>query len=298
MCRLDLACRPRYEARMQTLSSILDVADRYDGFILDLWGVIHDGQSLYPGVRESFTRLKEQKKQVILLSNAPRRAARAQETLAALGIAHTVYDHLITSGEAVYGYLNEHKEFGPNYYYIGPDKDLDILDGLKRYSRSGLATSQFILNVGFFRDEDPIEEYETTLQSAKMLNLPMICANPDRIVVRRSGEVLPCAGLLAERYTELGGQVLWFGKPYREVYHLCLKRFVDVPPERILAVGDNLDTDILGANQSGITSVLVTGGILKEKLQTKKGLNEHALMELITETGARPDYLLEGFGVS
>lgn len=282
---------------MKTLSSILDVADLYDGFILDLWGVIHDGQSLYPGVRESFTHLKEQKKQVILLSNAPRRAARAQETLALLGIAHTVYDHLMTSGEAVYGYLNENKDFGPNYYYIGPDKDIDILDGLKRYSRSGLATSQFILNVGFFRDEDPIEEYETTLQSARMLSLPMICANPDRIVVRRSGEVLPCAGLLAERYAELGGEVLWFGKPYREVYHLCLKRFVDVPPERILAVGDNLDTDILGANQSGIASALVTGGILKEKLQTKKGLNENALMELVTETGARPDYLLSGFGV-
>lgn len=294
---LDLDGLPRYEARMQTLSSVLDVADRYDGFILDLWGVVHDGQSLYPGVRESFAKLKDKKKQVILLSNAPRRAARAQETLATLGIAHTVYDHLITSGEAVYGYLNENKEFGSHYYYIGPDKDLDILDGLKRYSRSGLATSQFILNVGFFRDEDPIEEYEKTLQSAKMLGLPMICANPDRIVVRRSGEVLPCAGLLAERYAELGGKVLWFGKPYREVYHLCLKRFVDVPPERILAVGDNLDTDILGANQSGIASVLVTGGILKEKLQTKKGLNEHALMELMTETGARPDYLLEGFGV-
>lgn len=283
---------------MKQLSSLLDIIDQYDGFLLDLWGVIHDGQSLYPGVRQTFARLKEQNKQVILLSNAPRRAARAQETLASLGIAHTMYDHVITSGEAVYGYLNQARDFGTNYYYIGPDKDLDILDGLKRYSRSGLATSQFILNVGFFRDEDPLSDYEKTLQSARMLGLPMICANPDRIVVRRNGEVLPCAGLLAERYEELGGKVLWFGKPYREVYHLCLKRFVELTPERILAVGDSLHTDILGANQTGIASALVTGGILKEKLVTKTGINEAALMELITETGARPDYLVPGFGIS
>ncbi len=284
---------------MQPLSSLLDIADKYDGFLLDLWGVIHDGQTLYPGVREMFVALKEQKKQVILLSNAPRRANRAQETLAALGIAHTMYDHIITSGEAVYGYLSAHKGLGGNYYYIGPDKDLDLLEGLAQYSRSGLATSQFILNVGFFRDEDSIEEYDTSLQSAKMLNLPMICANPDRIVVRRSGEVLPCAGLLAERYAEMGGKVLWFGKPYKDVYQLCLRRFVDVPPERILAVGDNLDTDILGANHAGIASALVMGGILKDTLYLPDGgINENALMEMVVQVGARPQFLLSGFGVA
>ncbi len=283
---------------MQPISSISHVAEQYDGFLLDLWGVIHDGQSLYPGVREMFQELRERGKQIVMLSNAPRRAARAQETLAALGISHTMYDHLITSGEAVYGFLREEKDFGKNYYYIGPDKDLDLLDGLKRFSRSGLASSQFILNVGFFRDEDPLHEYEKTLQSAQMLGLPMICANPDMIVVRRTGEVLPCAGLLAARYEELGGKVLWFGKPYPDVYRLSLERFVDLRPERILAVGDNLDTDILGANNCGIASALVTGGILKKKLQGKDGLNMAALEELVEEIGAQPDYLVSGFGVS
>lgn len=278
-------------------TSIRDLIDRYDGFLLDLWGVIHDGQSLYPGVRETIALLREKGKQIIFLSNAPRRANRAQDVLANFGIAHTMYDHLITSGEAVYGVLDREKDWGDTYYYIGPDKDLDLLEGLKRYRRSGLVGAKFVLNVGFVRDEDPIEDYDTSLNSARMLKLPMLCVNPDRIVVRRSGEVLPCAGLLAERYEGLGGKVHWFGKPYPEVYNLCMKRFVDLPQDRILAVGDNLDTDILGANHAGIASALVTGGILKDKLETPGGVNEAALQALMEETRATPEHIISSFGL-
>lgn len=284
---------------MNYIDYIPSLADRYDAFLLDLWGVIHDGQSLYPGVREVLATLRERGKQIIFLSNAPRRAALAQQTLAALGIDHTMYDHVVTSGEAVYGYLNGTHAFGEHYYFIGPDKDLGLLDGIRRYARSGLATSQFLLNVGFFRDEDPIEEYESTLHSARMLGLPMICANPDRIVVRRSGEVLPCAGLLAERYDALGGQVLWFGKPYGEVYALCLQRLVEVAPPRILAVGDSLDTDILGARRQGIDALLITGGILKETLHgAGETLDPQVLDRLVQEAGVAPNYWTTGFGAT
>jgi HAD superfamily hydrolase (TIGR01459 family) len=290
--------RGNAEKIMKLLSSLLEITDRYDAFLVDLWGVIHDGSSLYPGVREMLTSLREQKKQIVLLSNAPRRAHRSQETLAALGVANTLYDHVITSGEALYGHLAREHTKKQRYYYIGHDKDLDLLAGLPHYSRSGLATSQFLLNVGFFRDEDPLEEYAKTLKSAQTLGLPMFCANPDLVVVKRSGEILPCAGQIARRYEELGGRVYWFGKPHREVYRLALARFVDTPPERVLAVGDALETDVLGAKKEGLAAALITGGILKEIVHPggQPSPDAAALALLTAESGVAPDYLLRSFG--
>ncbi len=279
---------------MKIIESPLSIASLYDAFILDLWGVIHDGQKLYPGVRDTLVELREQGKQIIFLSNAPRRANKAEQVLASLGVTHDMYDHVITSGEAVYRHLSEHVEWGRHYFYIGPDKDLDILDGLN-FSRSGLAQSNFILNVGYLYDGQPLEELDKTLRSAHALGLPMVCVNPDRVVVRQNGERLGCAGEIADEYTRIGGHVVWFGKPYRDVYHLCLRRFVDAQPSRILAVGDSLETDILGANHAGVDSVLITGGILKQQVQPAGELNEVALQDLIVESGAHPTYVSSSF---
>lgn len=279
---------------MQHLSSIFDITSDYDALILDLWGVVHDGTALYPGVRETLAKLHEQKKQIVFLSNAPRRAFKAAQVLASLGVAETMYDHVITSGEAVYHYLSAQTEFGKNYYYLGPDKDLDILDGLD-YKRAGLANADFILNVGFFNDFQTLEEMDSILKTALILSRPMICVNPDRVVVKQNGERLLCAGLLAEAYEKKGGRVLWYGKPHAEVYRLCMRRFDGIDKRKVLAVGDGIETDILGASKQGIASVFVTGGIAKSKLLVNDQFNESAWQEMVAEAGVKPDYIVSSF---
>lgn len=277
---------------MQPLSSLHAILPRYRAFLLDLWGVIHDGDRLYPGVKDTLMDLRAQEKQIIFLSNAPRRAHRAAATLAALGIDESLYDHVITSGEALYGYLDSTRQLGERYYYIGPDKDIDILDGLGRYQRSGLAPADFILNVGFFFDFQPIEDILASLKTAASLGKPMLCANPDRIVVKQSGQQIGCAGLIAEAYEALGGKVVYFGKPHERVYQLCLERFQAVQTADILAVGDSLETDIKGAALQGIDTLLITGGILKETLYSGGNLDEAALHRLSEENGAAPTYFM------
>lgn len=282
---------------MLNLHSIQEILPNYKGFILDLWGVIHDGERLYPGVKDALMEMRAQKKQVIFLSNAPRRAVKAAGTLAALGIPESQYDHVITSGESLYGYLSSTRHLGTRYYYIGPDKDLDILDGLERYQRSGLAPADFILNVGFFFDFQPIEDLHSSLKTAVSLGKPMLCANPDKVVVKQTGQHIGCAGMIAELYEQMGGKVVYFGKPYERVYQMCLERFVDAKLAEILAVGDSLDTDIKGARLQGLDTALITGGILKDALHPDglHTLNKEALNQVVQESGILPTYILSSF---
>ncbi|MFO1242150.1 MAG: TIGR01459 family HAD-type hydrolase [Rickettsiales bacterium] len=279
---------------MLTLTSLQEVLPRYKALIVDLWGVIHDGERLYPGVKEALMELRAQEKQLIFLSNAPRRAVKSAGTLASLGIPESLYDHVITSGESLYGYLSGTRHLGTRYYYIGPDKDLDILEGLEHYQRSGLAPADFILNVGFFFDFQPLEDLIGSLKTAVSLGKPMLCANPDKVVVKQTGQHIGCAGMIAEAYEQLGGKVVYFGKPYERVYQVCLERFVDVKLPEILAIGDSLDTDIKGARQQGIDTLLITGGILKDALHLKgtDSLNKDALNRVVQESGIVPTYII------
>lgn len=283
---------------MRFLNTMVDTIPDYDGYILDLWGVVHDGEKLYAGVRETFALLREHHKQIVILSNAPRRSQRAAEVLARLGVDEGKYDHLITSGEVMFGHLARVADFGKHYYFIGPDKDLDVLDGLD-YHRSGLLQADFLLNVGFYYDGQEMRELESALLTAARLRKPMICANPDLVVVRQSGERLGCAGMIAESYEGMGGKVTYFGKPHASVYEACLSRFSQIPTSRILAVGDSLHTDILGANQAGIDSVLVTGGILYDALYPDgaKQVNSGVLARLCEEQHAMPQMLVPRFGL-
>lgn len=277
-----------------SIASFSEIIGRYDAFLLDLWGVIHDGERLYPGVREVLAQLRDAEKQVIFLSNAPRRAYSAAQVLHNLGISSDYYNHIITSGEVVYGYIATHAELGSRYYFIGPDKDQDVLDGLDKF-KSGLVQADFILNVGFMYDHQTVEDYARTLESAVALNKPMICANPDRRVVRQNGQELACAGVIAERYEQMGGKVLWFGKPYAAVYDACLAR-LRVDSARILAVGDGLETDIEGAVRYGLDSAFVAGGISRAQL-FDGNLLCHTKWDALQKTILYPPrYVVSGIG--
>ncbi len=279
---------------MQTIHAITDICERYDAFIIDLWGVMHDGTALYPGAAEALNTLREQNKQILFLSNAPRQAQVAEATLDRLGIARDRYDYLLTSGQVAHDYLAEHRDWGTHYYYVGPGKDEAVLDDLAHYHCvDDMQYADFILNTGFEYDYQIEEEIIPLLQELLSYKLPLICINPDIEVVKQDGMRLLCAGWVAEKYKAMGGRIHYFGKPYPYIYERCLAQFGISDSSRILAIGDNLQTDIKGANGMGIDSLLITGGIMKGDAGHLP--DEEEIRAATQKAGVMPTYVCERF---
>ncbi|MDX2082664.1 MAG: TIGR01459 family HAD-type hydrolase [Rickettsiales bacterium] len=261
---------------MQFKSGIKELFDLYDYFIFDVWGVIHDGSATYPGVIETINFLRSQNKKICFLSNAPRRANKVAAILNKFGILPNLYDFILTSGEAAFLDLKENQQknfakFGQNYFYIGPKKDIDLLDGLDYKMVENPANASFAITTGFDNDDSVLQEKMPQLLQAKKFNLPLICVNPDLIVVKQNGSELICAGALALEYKKISGEVLYYGKPFATVFKMVCEIFNCEKNARILMIGDGLETDIKGAVDFGIDCALVTGGILSNKLGTKYG---------------------------
>ena len=252
------------------LSGIASVIDRYDGVILDLWGVIHDGEKAYPGVADCLDRLRAAGKVICLLSNAPRRTSGVISKMEGMGIGRERYHHVMTSGEATYDALRDrddpwHAALGRRLYHIGPDRDQDVYFGLDYTVVPSPEEADFVLNTGIVDFSEPLSVYEPALEACRRNNLPMICANPD-LIVMVGPQMVICAGTLAQRYEEMGGDVAWHGKPHAPVYGRCLSLMGITDKHRILAVGDSLRTDVAGANAAGIDVALATCGIHQEEL--------------------------------
>lgn len=261
---------------MQFKNNIREFVDLYDYFIFDVWGVVHDGSAAYPGVVEAIRFLRQKNKKICFLSNAPRRSVKVAEVLQKYGISPDLYDFILTSGEATYLDLekNQHsgfKDFGRNYFYIGPQKDIHLLDGLDYQMVNEASQANFAIATGFDGDDSILEEKMPQLRAAKQHNLPLICVNPDLIVIRHSGKELICAGALALEYNKMAGKVLYYGKPFPAVYEIVCKIFGCDKNAKILAIGDGMETDIKGAIDFGVDCVLIPGGILSNKLQVKYG---------------------------
>ncbi len=270
--------------------SLKPLLAQYDAFLIDLWGVVHDGTALYPGVMRVITELKMAGKPVIFLSNAPRISAKAATNLDRLGIEKDMYQTVVTSGQVARDWLASATQYGPNYYYLGPSKDEDILDGLPGYSKAPMDDADFILCTGYEFDFQPHEEILPLLDQLATLDLPMLCVNPDLEVVKQDGTRQLCAGAVAEAYA---GEVKQIGKPYPEVYATC--RAMLPKAAKLLAIGDNPLTDIRGANIAGIDSVLVTGGVLKA--ETGMLPSEAEARDICAIFGITPTYVLPGFSL-
>jgi HAD superfamily hydrolase (TIGR01459 family) len=258
---------------MEHLSGFSALAARYDGFILDLWGVIHDGVAPYPGAVDCLRRLRDAGKRVVLLSNAPRRAHAAAEAMRAMGISPDLYTGIVTSGEVTFLLLRdravpEFAALGRRLFHLGPERDRNVFSGLDFDVVALPGDADVFLNTGPDDTRSPtsVAPYEPELQASLAAGLPMICANPDLEVIR-GGERVICAGALALRYADLGGRVLWVGKPDVSVYRPVLE-MLGLPRERVLAVGDSLRTDIAGARAAGISSCWVLGGIHAEEFSS------------------------------
>ncbi|HXZ00256.1 MAG TPA: TIGR01459 family HAD-type hydrolase [Stellaceae bacterium] len=286
---------------LRLLTGLREIAADYDGFILDLWGVLHDGAAPLPGVVAALAALKSAGKRLGVLSNAPRRAALVEARMNEIGLARGLYDHVHSSGEETWQHLLLRDDafyaaLGRRCYHIGPRRDDNMLEnaGLARVNAVGEA--DFILNTGPSEWDETVAQYEPLLHEARARALPMVCANPDLVVVHHGRRSI-CAGAVAERYEALGGIVRWHGKPYPSVYATCLAALGIADRRRVLAVGDSLRTDIAGANAAGIDSVLVTGGIHAEELGlTPGGLPDPGRIEAaIAVSGHRPDAAIAQF---
>ena len=256
---------------MRHLKSIAPLAAEYDGFILDLWGVIHDGVNPYPGAHACLQALRAANKRIVMLTNAPRRAEPIRKQLRRMGIEDTLYDGVMSSGEATHIMLRDRPDpwaeaLGRRVFHMGPERDTNVMLGLDLEIVPTPEQATCILNTGPDDHLNPTDPtvFDDVLTRAARHNLPMICANPDLEVLRGGVRVL-CAGTFAQRYTEMGGTVRSLGKPDPLIYAPVLK-MLDLPPPRILAVGDALRTDMAGAKASNLDGCWVLGGLHGEHL--------------------------------
>ena len=283
------------------LGGVSELARKYDGFILDIWGVIHDGVKPYPGAVACLRRLKAGGKRVALLSNAPRRVAALVQAMAAMGIPGELYHGVLSSGELAYQELRTRRDpwyaaLGRACYHLGPERDKSMLEGLDLEPAARVEEAGFILNTGLDRDQESVADYEPVLAAGAARGIPMICANPDLEVVR-GGRRIVCAGALAARYEALGGEVRYHGKPDAPIYEACVARLGGAAPERTVAVGDSLLTDIAGAQALGLDTVLVAGGIHGDALGMGEGggLDGRRLTEFCVRAGHMPTAAIPAF---
>ena len=252
----------------QKLIGISEISDKFDVYFIDLWGVIHNGVQCYPEALKVLEKLKEQNKKIVLISNAPRPAAVVKVFLETIGLKSSCYDFLVTSGDITREYisLNSSKK---NFYHLGPTRDIDLFKDLK-VTLSSKEECQEIICTGLVSDEEEkLQDYKILLDFFLNKKIPLICSNPDEVVARGE-KIVFCAGALANQYKQEGGMVRYFGKPYSEIYSFALKKirahkdFKDKKEINTLVIGDNLKTDIKGANLSNLDSVLILNGIYKD----------------------------------
>lgn len=229
---------------------------KYRLILCDVWGVVHDGVSLYPGAAARLAQWRSGGRCVILLTNAPRTAEAVEQQLARIGLPRDAYDFVATSGEAgIEALLALGKPVG----FVGTAGDREILEGRGVSISEGEEFTDLAVT-GVRQDRPQAEDYRADLERWVEQDVRMHCLNPDRMVIR-GGVPEACAGAIADLYAMMGGDVTWYGKPHEAIYRHALHLAGNPPDDEVLAVGDGLQTDVLGAARRGFDTVFVTGGI-------------------------------------
>ena len=244
------------------------IADAYQLFYIDLWGVVHNGIKLNQEAINTLRQISRKNKDYVLLTNAPRPNSSVKNFLKNMGMEKEMIDHVFTSGEAALNYLKKNF-FNSDFFHIGPPRDFDLFRDLKKNKSSNIKDSEYILCTGLFDEYDKdLIFYKNLLETH--IEKQMICTNPDLIVDR--GKVREfCAGSVAMVFEKMGGKVIYFGKPYPEVYN----QSIDNKNKKILSIGDNLNTDIKGANLLNYDSLIISNGIHKNEID-KNGIEKTA----------------------
>ena len=266
----------RFVERLRDLVAGVDVV------LSDIWGVVHNGLVAFPQACEALHAFRDQGGTVILITNAPRPADSVQRQLRKLDIADDIYDAIVTAGDLTRHFVADHP--GRKMFWIGPERDSSIHRGLDAVL-GPLEQADYIVCTGLFDDEtESAEDYRAMMLQARERKLPLICANPD-IVVERGDRLIYCAGAIAELYRELGGEVIFYGKPHRPIYQRALALAAErqghaIALNRVLAIGDSVRTDLAGAQNFGIDCLFVTRGIHAEDFESIDQLDPASVKEL------------------
>ena len=242
------------------------IADNYQLFYVDLWGVVHDGVSLHHEAIKALKEINKRRKDYILLTNAPRPNHAVKSFLKKLGMEKEIRDHVFTSGEAALIYLKKNLT-NKTFFHVGPPRDFDLFKDFEKMKSDNIENSDYLLCTGLFDDHDEDLKYYKSLFE-KNIKKKMICTNPDLIVDRGSAREF-CAGSVAMVFEKMGGEVVYFGKPYSEVYNQSTNN----KNKKILSIGDNLNTDIKGANLLNFDSLIISNGIHKNEIK-KNGIEK------------------------
>jgi HAD superfamily hydrolase (TIGR01459 family) len=268
---------------LRFVERLRDVTDGVDVLLSDIWGVVHNGLEAFPEACEALHNHRRRGGTVILITNAPRPADSVQRQLRKLHVADETYDAIVSSGDLTRHYVAGHP--GRKVFWLGPERDSSIYRGLNAVL-SPLEESDYLVCTGLLDDEtETAEDYRPMMLQARERNLPFICANPD-IVVERGDRLIYCAGAIAELYRELGGEVIFYGKPHRPIYERAMelaaeqRRGEPVSRERVLAIGDSVRTDLAGAHGFGIDCLFVTRGIHSEEFEGIDQLDPASVKEL------------------
>lgn len=258
------------------LTPLSRLADSYDGLLCDIWGVIHNGDAAFEAAVDALRRFRARGRIVILVTNAPRLSKDVYPQLERLGVPLDAFDTIVTSGD-VTALLVAKQQHAPLFHF-GPTRDRSVLEGLTN-PIVGLSEAKLCLLTGPLDDAiTTVDVYQTLLVEMRDNNVQMICANPD-LVVRSGNRMVICAGSIAQRYLQLGGSVMFAGKPESEIYDEVLKQAgklfgCEMPKSRLLAVGDGLPTDIKGAADNGFDAYFVAHGIHANQFGTMKNPDE------------------------
>ena len=245
------------------VTGLAELAPAYRALLCDIWGVVHNGAQGHAAAADALIRYRAAGGSVLLISNAARSKAHVISMLDSFGVPPEAYDDILTSGDVTHDLLAEKP--GTRVFPIGVERNMPIYDGLPLILTDA-QSCELICCASLFDDENETpDDYQDRLIAWHARGLPMICANPDK-VVERGGKLVWCAGALAERYRALGGETLMIGKPYPLVYEKALKRLADIagtplPKQSVLAIGDAIETDVRGAVEQGVDVLFVTAGI-------------------------------------
>ena len=275
---------------------VREIADQIDCVILDLWGCMHDGITCYPAAMDCLRHLRAAGKRIAIVSNAPRRIAEVATRIAEMGITPDLYDGLFSSGEETWRQLNERtipeiRHIGRVVYPIMSTKDQGLLVGLNLDITDDISRAGFLLAIGVEGPEVRVEQFEDVLRRAAWDGLPLLCANPD-LMVHRGGVAEICAGAIAHRYEELGGTVIYNGKPYPGIYRHCLAEMQVKDPSRVIGVGDSCRTDIAGAMGIGAKSLFLGGGIHRDDVLRQGEIDRHLTIEMMRQYQVSATYAM------
>ena len=233
------------------IDGLSQIAGNFDAMLIDQFGVIHNGQKLYPGTLRTLSELKKHGIPVAVMTNSGKRAKANRERLVSMGVPREHFVDAVSSGEVAFRTLQVKHAF-----LIGRDGDDYGFDGIAFVDRPEQA--EVILILGSNAPKTTLEEYRRLFRG---LTIPAICCNPDKLMLTPHG-LQPAPGAIAALYEEMGGKVTWIGKPYPSIFAWALKLLGN--PAKTLVIGDSTEHDVAGGKAAGIATLLVMSGVSQD----------------------------------